>query len=364
MSVRPSISALLLALVLASGGCAAEPGSGDPDPGASGEDALVQRQDDEYFYDGPFSALEDAKVTVSLRGHTARVSGYLASVPDGVGDLPNVKTKAEGSRVRVDVVYPIATARPGKTNSRPGTYAFHQAKPYRPDGSAFTAEEGEHFVTWGGFPFVAYNRGIAFHGPITSEVAGATRDVKVWFLKRGAVSGGCNRMMGEHVVELSHLIGVSMRKVYAANAPISTPRAPVTVLPTDQYDTYEGKLVDVDYATDVGVTRPGKVYGDDRVVMFGSWVASETPDGKDLPPDAKWEGGVAGRPYVFREHARTDMICSFAKRDLPALKTLAATFPNGELPRGICAKKACVVDALRAGADAKARCRLGGTTAP
>ena len=41
--------------------------------------------------------------------------------------------------------------------------------------------------------------------------------------------------------------------------------------------------------------------------MFGSWVASEMPDGKDLPPDMKWEGGVSGKSYVFKEHARTDM---------------------------------------------------------
>lgn len=355
---RPVLTSLLFATILSPLACTATTSEDAADPGTSGEDALVERQDDEYFYDGPLSALESAKVTVSLRGHTARLSGLLPTLPAGADAIPNVKTKPEGGKVRVDIVYPIATARPGKSNSRTGTYAFYQAKPYRPDGAAWTPQEGQHFVTWGGFPFVAYNNGIAFHGPITSEVAGAATDQKVWFLKRGAVSGGCNRMMGEHVVELSHLVGIDMRKVYAANVVVATPRAPVTVLPADQYDTYEGKYVDVDYPTDVGVTRPGKAYGDDKVVMFGSWVASETPDGKDLPPDAKWEGGVAGKPYVFAQHARGDMICSFAKRDLAGLRALASRFPNGSLPRGICAKKACVVDALRANADAKARCEL------
>lgn len=345
----------LFSLAVFSAACASETSPTSEAPEAS-EDELIQRADDHYFYDGPFSALANAKATVSLKGHTAHITGTLPSVPEGADGLPNVRMKPENGRVRVDIVYPIATARPGKSNSRPGTYGFYQEKPYRPDGNAYTAAEGEHWVTWGGFPFIAYNGGIAMHGPITDELAKGSRDQHVWFLKRGTVSGGCNRMMGEHVVEVSHLIGVSMRKVYAANAIVSTPRVAVTV--TADYDTYEGKAIDVDYATDTGVVRPGKTMAADKVEMFGSWVASETPDGRDLPRDLKWEGGVAGQPYVFKEHARNDMVCSFAKRDLPALKTLAARFPNSELPRGICAKKACIVEALRAGADAKARCAL------
>jgi hypothetical protein len=91
--------------------------------------------------------------------------------------------------------------------------------------------------------------------------------------------------------------------------------------------------------------------------MFGSWVATLLPNGKDLPPDMKWEGGVNGKPYVFADHARNDMVCSFEKRDLPALKGLVRAV-GGELPRSVCEKKACIVDALRAGADAKARCGL------
>src|SRR5438876_577270 len=83
--------------------------------------------------------------------------------------------------------------------------------------SACTAEEGEHQVPWGGFPFIAYNQGIALHGPITSKDNAGTPDMSVWYLRRGAVSGGCNRMFGEHVVEVAHMIGANMRKVYDAN---------------------------------------------------------------------------------------------------------------------------------------------------
>ncbi len=343
---------LLLATTILSAGCAADP----IDDGESSEDALRAKADEHWFYVGPLPTLKDAKVVVSLAGNTARVSGLLPIGAPELPQLPHVKTKAENGRTRVDIVYPIATAAPPKTNSRPGTYSFVQAKPYRPDGNAFTVSAGNHFVTWGGFPFIEYNNAIAFHGPITSQDS-KDGGQSVWYLRRGDVSGGCNRMLGENVVELAHVLGLSMRKLYGRNQSIPNPSsAKVTVI--DDYDTLDGKFVDSDYATDVGVTRPGKVKGNDKVVMFGSWVASEMPNGQDLPPDQKWEGGVGGKPYVFAEHTLPNMVCSFAAGDLAKLKTLAATFPNAELPRSVCEKKACIIDALRTNKDAKAVCAL------
>lgn len=355
------MSRLALGLLLASSiaatafatGCAAESTTGDEE---SSEDALAAKADEHWIYAGPLPALSNAKITASLAGNTAHVTGYLPTGAAPLPDLPHVKTSIENGKTRVDIVYPIATAAPPKTNSKPGTYSFYEAKPYRPDGNAWTASMGDHFVTWGGFPFLAYNNGIAFHGPITSQSSKTAPDMKVWYLRRGDVSSGCNRMNGEHVTELAHVIGVNMRKIYGANQSYPNPSAAkVTVI--DDYDTLDGKFIDVDYATDVGVTRPGKVHGDASVVMFGSWVASEMPNGKDLPPDQKWEGGVSGQPYVFAQHARNDMVCSFAKADLPGLK-LVQRATGGELPRTICAKKACVVAAIRSNGDAKALCGL------
>ncbi|CAN5924520.1 hypothetical protein BH11MYX4_BH11MYX4_41010 [soil metagenome] len=344
---------LLLATTLLSAGCAADPVD---EGGESSEDAIKAKADDEWFYVGPLPTLKDAKVTVSLAANTAHVVGFLPAGAAALPPLPHVKTRSENGRTRVDIVYPIATAAPPKTNSRPGTYSFVQAKPYRPDGNAFTVSAGNHFVTWGGFPFIEYNSGIAFHGPITSQDS-KDGGQSVWYLRRGDVSSGCNRMLGENVVELAHVLGLSMRKLYGRNQSIPNPSsAKVTVI--EDYDTLDGKFIDSDYATDVGVTRPGKEKGDANVVMFGSWVASEMPNGKDLPPDQKWEGGVNGKPYVFAEHALSGMVCSYAAGDLANLKKLAASFPNAELPRSICEKKACIVDALRAGKDAKATCGL------
>ena len=169
----------------------------------------------------------------------------------------------------------------------------------------------------------------------------------MWLLKRGDVSGGCNRMNGEHVIELTHAIGIDMKKAYQPNASF-VPKTTAKVQVISGYDQYDGKWIDVDYPTDVGVTRPGKIYGDANVEMFGSWVASELPNGKDLPPSMKWEGGVSGQYYVFAEHAIHDAVCSVGKADLPKLRAWIAQ-RGGEVPADFCAKKACYVNAVRSG---------------
>lgn len=314
---------------------------------ATEDDELAAKANEEWFYNGTMPMLESPKITVSLEGNTARLSGLLpinASVPS----LPHVRAMMENGRTRIDAVYPIATARPGKTNSKPGTYSFYLAQPYRQNGIAWTPEEGNHFVTWGGFPFIAYNNGIAFHGPITSTDNKAAGALDVWILKRGDVSGGCNRMLGEHVVELTHAIGIDMRKVYATGASF-VPKNPASVTVLAGYDTYGGKYIDVDYPTDVGVVRPAKIYGAANVEMFGSWVASELPSGKDLPPDMKWEGGVSGEWYVFADHVVPNAVCSAPKADLPKIK---AAF-GGSVPKDFCAKKACYLSAIRSGTTPK-----------
>lgn len=318
-------------------GCSADDGV------ATGENDLQAKADEEWFYNGAMPVLDQPAITVSLEGNTARLSG-LVPLNAKAPNLPNVMTSMENGRTRIDAVYPIATARAGKSNSKPGSYSFYYAMPYRPNGQAWTPEEGNHFVTWGGFPFVAYNNGIAFHGPITETTANG---ISVWLLKRGDVSGGCNRMNGEHVVELTHAIGIDMKRAYLPNASF-VPKTKATVTVISGYDQYDGKYIDVDYPTDVGVTRPGKIYGDANVVMFGSWVASELPNGKDLPGNLKWEGGVSGEYYVFADHAIQNAVCSVGKADLPKLRTWIAQ-RGGEVPADFCAKKACYVNAVRNG---------------
>ncbi|MEI8259763.1 MAG: hypothetical protein WCJ30_29205 [Deltaproteobacteria bacterium] len=129
---------------------------------------------------------------------------------------------------------------------------------------------GPSFVTWGGFPFMAYNGGVAFHGPITYTVDGTQNGERVyeWYLQRGPVSHGCNRMQGEHVVEMAQLIGVDMHNTWGAGVKTAT-RAHIVV--TRDYDRLPtGAAVDVDYPRTAGAVAPTGV-----VRMFRTWDGNE-----------------------------------------------------------------------------------------
>jgi hypothetical protein len=217
----------------------------------------------QWVYNGPLPALEDAEVIVSLKGHTARVTGFLPASFSGTIPYYAVLDSA-GTRRRITVVYPIATGNLSSFNDNgtavrnaPGTYSAATIYPRKTLNS---------IAEWGGFPFIVYNtsRAIGFHGPIT-------HDSKEWFLKRGPVSHGCNRMQGEHVVEMAHLLGVDMRgKIYSSGD--SRKRTFKTrVLDTSAgFDVFEGKNVDVDYPTSSGATRPSS-----NVRVFPTWDARE-----------------------------------------------------------------------------------------
>src|SRR5512139_3215576 len=110
----PLLLALLasLAAPLATG-CVAETAT-DDDATPSSEDELQARADAHWFYNGALPVLEQPKITVSLKGNTAHLTGLLP-LGSSIPSLPHVKVKTEGTRTRIDAVYPIATARPGKT---------------------------------------------------------------------------------------------------------------------------------------------------------------------------------------------------------------------------------------------------------
>jgi hypothetical protein len=244
----------LLALPLAAGaaltGCAAEEASADDEEGAFTEDQLRKGAAEQWVYGGTLPHLESPSITVSLTAHTARVSGYL---PAGWSTpLPYYADAVrEGGRTKIAVVYPVATG--SQVNSQGESYEINRASPWVPTN--------DH-ATWGGFPFIPYNRGIAFHGPITAADG-------QWKLLRGPVSHGCQRMQGEHVTELASLIGVDMTTKVHSGASITGLAVPVTVLRTTA-DTWNGQNVDVDYPVQRGVTRPTT-----NVKMFKSWSADD-----------------------------------------------------------------------------------------
>lgn len=348
---RVLATAAALAALAALAGCATDP---DETPAESTEDALAKKSNEHWFYTGPLEPLSSPEVTIAQTGHTARVHGVLSTKQDLSALPPHARVQVVNGRHVVDLVYPIATGAEASYDAKPGSYSLERAILFRPDGET-TSSFGTSYVTWGGFPFLAYSGGIAMHGPISFEDnrAGAT-DFDVFYLKRGTVSHGCNRMLGEHVVEVAHVLGMTMRKVYDGDRSYSPPKVGVKVIAG--YDELGGKYVDVDYPTDSGFRRPGKVYGDDKVTMFGSWVATEMPNGADLPSSKEWEGGISGKPYKFEAHSKLNWVCSIRRDVLLKLRAWEKTLPNQELPRNLCEKKACVEGALLAGKSPNA-CR-------
>jgi hypothetical protein len=229
-------------------GCASETAS-DDDGGDVSEDQLRKGSAEQWVYNGTLPHLESPSITVSLTAHTARVSGY---VPESwTTPLPYyADVMVEGTRKKIAVVYPVATG--AEVNSQPDRYSITRASPWVPSDA---------HATWGGFPFIPFNKGIAFHGPITAQDG-------QWKLLRGPVSHGCQRMQGEHVVELANLIGVDMTTKVFSGASVTGLDVPVTVI--RRPDAWKNMNVDVDYPVQPGVERPKT-----NVKMFKTWSADD-----------------------------------------------------------------------------------------
>jgi len=212
------------------------------------EDELRGKGTERWVYNGPLPHLVSPSVVVSQTAHTARVTGTLPA--DFTGELPFYAERFGGNKVVI--VYPIATG--SSFNAQPNSYGVNRVSPWVTNNDK---------APWGGFPFIPYSGGVAFHGPITKDASGE------WRLIRGPVSHGCNRMQGEHVVELAHLFGVDMTTEIRTGVGISIPQVPVSVIRKD--DVFEGKPVDVDYPAQNSVRRPAGAR------MFKTW------DSKDYP---------------------------------------------------------------------------------
>lgn len=278
------------------------------DPGRDGNDPV-------WIYGGPLPQLTNVRIVVSTRGHTARITGF---APTGwSGTLPpHAIADVIGGRKRITVVYPIATVdnsyvRADGTNARnadKGSYTNIRVYPYTPYG---VGSEENRNTPWGGFPYIEYdrNRSIAFHGPIT-------RPGGIWQLMRGPVSHACNRMQGEHVVELAHLMGVNMNKVWR-QSDFQDVNIEVKVLGHNEFDKVEdgslaGKFVDVAYPTTAGAEGVSKGSPISSHV-FTTWNGMDKPEWVCMSDAAKvgsanpcGGGGVAGggstgRPDVARD---------------------------------------------------------------
>jgi hypothetical protein len=248
MTTRFFLTLPLLLLMACAGEATSDEDVSDDDDVT--EDALRKGAAEQWVYNGTLPHLEEPTLTVSLTAHTARVTGF---VPAGWSTpLPYyADSVVERGRTKIAIVYPIATG--SEVNSQGTAYEINRVSPWVPTNSK---------AAWGGFPFIPYNRGIAFHGPITASDG-------EWKLIRGPVSHGCNRMQGEHVVELAHLIGVDMTTTVHRGDSWTGLRIPVTVL--RKADEWRGQQVDVDYRAEPSVRRPtGR-----NVKIFPSWSADD-----------------------------------------------------------------------------------------
>jgi hypothetical protein len=256
---------LALTLGLLATGCTTDDGT------VASEEANLKNaektggQSQKWIYQGPMPKLDKPSVFVSLKSHTARVSGLLPTTY--TGELPfYVKSKVEPTgRTRVTLVYPVATGKidpsTGSAPMAPGHYGTLWAVPYTPTNDK---------ADWGGFPFMTYKptRGLAFHGPISSVRNADTGDWE-WSLIRGPVSHGCERMQGEHVVELAHMLGMNMSGPHKVG---DSSVLGVSIDVSTEWDQVDGKLIDVDYPALASVKRPTT-----NVEMFETW------DSRNLP---------------------------------------------------------------------------------
>lgn len=275
------ISLLTIATTVAAMGCAADTNDdAETEAVEQSEDELLKKTGptSSWSYRGLMPRLESPALTVSLKGHTVHVTGLLPA--SFTGRLPfHAKTEAAGSRTRVHLVYPIATVDP--TSRLPNGVRARNPEPFR-----YSVCGGDNFHAtnstgaFGGFPFIEYvcghrdadgrvRSGIAFHGPITSTSIGGA---SYWSLTRGPVSHACNRMLGEHVLELARVIGFDR----------GARGIPVTVIAG--FDTLGGKIVDVDYASS-GWTRPSA----SESVVFPIWQAvKRRADGSSALDFPQW----------------------------------------------------------------------------
>ena len=276
MSMKLSLAALLALALVGTAGCAADT-SEDEDVETDSDDLLKKTAlTSSWSYRGIMPELESPRITVSLKGHTAHVQGFLPR-DVSASSLPfHAKTEEDASgRIIVHAVYPIATV-----NSHSVTTGGLPARNPEPFDYEMCGGDMHHASNgvgaFGGFPFMEYicrhkdhdgriRGGIAFHGPITAQdISGAN----YWYLQRGPVSHACNRMLGEHVLELAHVTGFDRGK------------RGFKVKVIAGFDTFQGRTLDVDYPA-TGWTRPTDA------VVFPIWQAvTRRPDGStqlDMP---------------------------------------------------------------------------------
>lgn len=216
-----------------------------------------------YIYKGPMPRMRNVEIYVSTKSNTMRVIGYPTDA-NAAAQTPWLNRASDG---RYFVVYPVGTARSGKTNadvSGAKTFKFTQIRPRRSQSVYEGKPTDQH-----GLPFLNYQGSIAIHGP-----ASLMKNYSQWMkLSRGDVSAGCTRMEGEHVIELAHIVGIDMSKYYSVDSsiPSSTANRNLSGIKIfNNWDMIDGTIVDSVFAP---VNRTGTA----GVKWYPTWDASQIP---------------------------------------------------------------------------------------
>lgn len=293
-----SLFALAASLVACSAETDTGPTAGDDEGAVIPNIETLTGKSVQWVYSGPLPSLESPKVEVSIPASVALVTGLLPEGYDLAKLPPYARTRrTEAGRTELAIGYPVATAATDKINPErnapyrnwPGDNKTLYSIPFTPSVKDSANSDA---TMWGGFPFIKYSSvGHALHGPI--DVAPEEEGGQVWKLKRAPVSKGCNRMAGEHIVELAHLIGTDMAtKNWAENTVLRTAGKDgvgVPVLVREAQISWNGKAVDSDYPVHPGYEARVKRPAAAEANVFPAWDASAAEYRSFVCPlDKKW----------------------------------------------------------------------------
>lgn len=293
-----SLFAIAASLVACSAETDTGPTAGDDEGAVIPNIETLTGKSVQWVYSGPLPSLESPKVEVSIPASVALVTGLLPEGYDLAKLPPYARTRrTEAGRTELAIGYPVATAATDKINPErnapyrnwPGDNKTLYSIPFTPSVKDSANSDA---TMWGGFPFIKYSSvGHALHGPI--DVAPEEEGGQVWKLKRAPVSKGCNRMAGEHIVELAHLIGTDMAtKNWAENTVLRTAGKDgvgVPVLVREAQISWKGKAVDSDYPVHPGYEARVKRPAAAEANVFPAWDASAAEYRSFVCPlDKKW----------------------------------------------------------------------------
>lgn len=198
-------------------------------------DALYSLEILRHFLSSPDATVETAADLLSKRPNDTDLVEYSRAL--FFKHLGGNFTKSQGRGPKylgyLTFVYPVAAATTGPMSNNPKEGFYRAFLPGSMGARTWSDKWGDSF---GGFPFFQItSAGHAFHGPITKN-----NTQNIWYLQRGYVSHGCNRMDESDVMELRAMLP----RNYGSGIPLVLQTWPDI---TDWNDDGRVEVMDVQY---------------------------------------------------------------------------------------------------------------------